>query len=168
MLKRLLEGVEGNAGLLVGLTGLIFAGTILTTVALPYFATRHYAPTAYAVQYTPLERRGQRLYGGEGCWECHSQNVRLPEASIATVHQPGDIGPVSQPGDYARQDPVFFGQHRRGPDLMHVASRWPSEQWMTIHFLNPQRLNPGTWMPSFGYLSADDIKALDAYLMTLK
>ncbi|OLV16231.1 cbb3-type cytochrome c oxidase subunit II [Deinococcus marmoris] len=168
MLKRVFDGIEGNTGLLVALSLLIFSMAILTTVVLPYFATNHYQPTALAVQYTAQQQRGRQLYAQSGCWECHSQNVRLPESSIGTIHQAGDIGAVSHPGDYVYQNPTFFGQHRRGPDLMHVATRWPSEEWMMIHFLNPERLNPGTWMPSFGYLSEENLDALSAYLMTLK
>ena len=168
MRQRLVNGVEGNLSIMVILAILIFSMAVVTTVALPYFATNHYQPSPVAVRYTALEERGRRLYAQAGCWECHSQNVRLSDANIGTVHQFGDIGNVSRPGDYLDQDPVFFGQHRRGPDLMHVASRWPSEEWMTIHFLNPERLNPGTWMPSFGWMKPENIRALDAYLMTLK
>ena len=168
MLKRMFDAIEDNVGLMVALTFTIFLGAILTTVVLPYFATNHYQPTPLAVKYTPTQERGRRLYAQLGCWECHSQNVRLPDANVGTVHQPGDIGGVSHPGDYVLQNPVFFGQHRRGPDLTHVASRWPSQEWMMIHFLSPDRLNPGTWMPSFGWVSEENLKAISAYLMTLK
>jgi cbb3-type cytochrome c oxidase subunit II len=157
---------------------------VFVAIYLPSLDQEAYAPTQYAHQYTAQELRGRAIYMREGCWYCHTQQVRPPEADKAIIHNPGDIGPVSQPGDYVYQKPVFWGTERQGPDLTHVASRivfysigpngaktpiYGSDAgWQRTHLQNPTALNPGTLMPSFGYLPDDELNALVAYLLTLK
>jgi cbb3-type cytochrome c oxidase subunit I len=160
--------VEGSAWVLSAFALLLFGFAVVSTVLVPALAAGQYAPSPTAHPYTPLQAEGRALYIEEGCWECHSQNVRTIEGGIGAIHQLGDIGPTSVPGDYVYQNPVLFGQHRRGPDLAHVAARWPSSSWQVIHLLDPQALNPGTWMPSFRYLSPQELQALAAYLETLQ
>ena len=47
--------------------------------------------------------------------------------------QRGDIGPESQPGDYAYQKPVLWGTNRQGPDPSHVASRpYITREWQVL------------------------------------
>jgi quinol-cytochrome oxidoreductase complex cytochrome b subunit len=54
-----------------------------------------------------------------------------------------------------------------GPELTHVGSRYTAEKLIAlIH--NPTAVNPKASMPAFDKLSNDDLKALAAYLMTLK
>ena len=72
------------------------------------------------------------------------------------VHQPGDIGQESQPGDYYYQSPVFWGTQRQGPDLTHLASRPPigsNVVWHILHLKAPRAIMPGSVMPSYEYLS---------------
>ncbi len=160
--------IETSAWVLVSFGLLLFGFAVVTTIVIPAYASGQYKPSPIAQVYTPLQLQGRLLYEEEGCWECHSQNVRVIEGGIGAIHQPGDIGPISEPGDYVFQDPLLLGQHRRGPDLMHVATRWPSESWQEIHLLDPQALHPGTWMPSFAYLTPHELAALAAYLETLQ
>ena len=154
------------------------------TIFLPSLDQEAYSPTQYAHEYTAQEMQGRAIYTREGCWYCHTQQVRPPEADKAMIHNPGDIGPVSQPGDYVYQKPVFWGTERQGPDLTHVASRivyygtgnngekipinGSDAGWQRTHLQNPTALNPGTVMPSFGFLSDEELDALVAYLLTLK
>lgn len=142
---------------------------IIVTIIIP--ALQATGPTALALTYTEQELRGREIYKREGCWYCHTQQVRAPEANKGMVHKPGDIGPESIEGDYYYQSPVFWGTERQGPDLTHVASRVPygnSADWHILHLKNPRALSPGTSMPSFDYLSQEDLEALAAYLLTLK
>ena len=128
------------------------------------------APTPYSVKYSDLELRGRRIYQREGCWYCHTQQVRSIEVGVGTVQVKGDIGPESTPGDYVSQSPVFWGTNRQGPDLSHVASRpyGGSREWHLDHLRGPQKLNPGTVMPSYAHLPEGELEALAAYLLTLK
>lgn len=160
--------IETNAWVLTSFALLLFGFAVVSTVVVPNMVSARYAPAPTAHPYTPLQAQGRLLYIEEGCWECHSQNVRTIEGGIGTIHQPGDVGPTSMPGDYVYQDPVLLGQHRRGPDLMHVAARWPSASWQVMHLMDPQALTPGTWMPSFRYLNPAELAALAAYLETLQ
>ena len=169
--------------LFIGSIFFLLAG-VMVTIWLPSLDQEAYTPTQFAHQYTPVEARGRAIYLREGCWYCHTQQVRPPEADIAMIHTRGDIGPVSNPGDYVYQSPVFWGTERQGPDLTHVASRIvyytkgaTGEQvpiygsdygWERTHLQNPTALNPGTVMPSFGYLPDDELDALVNYLLTLK
>jgi cytochrome c oxidase cbb3-type subunit 2 len=142
--------------LLVGIGG---------TILLPYVLDDPGAATARDL--TPQEARGRAIYKREGCWYCHTQQVRAPEANKGTVVLPGDIGPETFPEDYAGQKPVFWGTERQGPDLSHTGSR-QSEVWQREHLKNPQSVSPGSLMPSFGHLPPEEIEALVAYLMSLK
>lgn len=139
---------------------------VIVTILIP--ALQAPGPTALAHPYTEQEQRGREIYKREGCWYCHTQQVRAFEANEGMIHQKGDIGPESQAGDYYYQSPVFWGTERQGPDLTHVASRIASHDWHVLHLKNPRALNLGTLMPSFAYLSDQELNDLVAYLLTLK
>lgn len=149
---------------------------VFVTIFIPSLDQQAYTPTQYAHPYTPEEARGRAIYIREGCWYCHTQQVRPPEVGIGTVNVKGDIGPVSQPGDYVYQSPVLWGTTRQGPDLTHVTSRvdangfayGASSSWQYAHLQNPQAFKRGTVMPSFAHLPDEDLRALVAYLLTLK
>ncbi len=142
---------------------------IVVTIVIP--AQDPVGPSPLARPYNALELQGRAIYLREGCHYCHTQQVRAPEANVGTIHQPGDIGPESVPGDYYYQSPVFWGTERQGPDLSHVASRkgfGDNPAWLIAHFKNPRALSPGSLMPSFDYLSDAELQALTAYMLTLK
>ena len=54
-----------------------------------------------------------------------------------------------------------------GPELTHVGRRLTVEK-LTAQIRTPDKVNPNTNMPAFDKLSDDDLKALVAYLQTLK
>jgi cbb3-type cytochrome c oxidase subunit II len=142
---------------------------IIVTIILP--AQEPIGPPPQAQPYTQQEQWGRDIYLREGCHYCHTQQVRAPEADRGMVHQKGDIGPESVPGDYYYQSPVFWGTNRQGPDLAHVASRegiGDNVAWHLLHFKNPRGVSSGSVMPSFDYLSEAELQALTAYMLTLK
>jgi len=144
---------------------------IIVTIIIPAQDPATLGPSPLARPYTEQELLGREIYKREGCHYCHTQQVRAPEADKGMVHQRGDIGPESVPGDYYYQSPVFWGTERQGPDLAHLASRagiGDNVGWHTLHFKNPRALSPGSVMPSFDYLSEDETDALIAYMLTLK
>ena len=143
---------------------------LLVTVGIP--ALEDPPPTALAVQYSDIQLEGRGVYIREGCWYCHTQQVRKVEAKEGTVLTRGDIGPESVPGDYVYQKPVMWGTNRQGPDLSHVSSRSydaDMKEWHIRHLKDPR----GSWlaaslMPSYAHLSDRDLDALAEYLLTLK
>jgi quinol-cytochrome oxidoreductase complex cytochrome b subunit len=54
-----------------------------------------------------------------------------------------------------------------GPDLTHVGNRYTGDKLMKL-IRNPLSVNPQASMPAFDKLSDDDLRALVAYLLTLK
>ena len=147
---------------------LFLALGVLATIILPALESPE-APES-ATRYTAEELRGKRIYQREGCWYCHTQQVRPTEVGIGTVYARGDIGPESRAVDYALDKPVLWGTQRQGPDLAHVAGRpyGGLKAWHVAHLVNPQALNKGTLMPAFGHLPEEELRALAAYLVTLK
>ncbi|MBI2855584.1 MAG: cbb3-type cytochrome c oxidase subunit II, partial [Chloroflexi bacterium] len=68
---------------------LVLAAGLLATVALPAIQ----APSAseLAVDYNDIELEGRSIYIREGCWYCHTQQVREVEAGVGTIVLRGDI-----------------------------------------------------------------------------
>lgn len=163
--------IQQNVVYLASFSVLSLLVGIIVTIIIPAEEPAALAPSPLARPYTPQELLGREIYKREGCQYCHTQQVRAPEANRGMVHQKGDIGPESVPGDYYYQSPVFWGTERQGPDLAHVASRkgiGDNPAWLRLHFQNPRAISPGSVMPSFDYLPKEEMDALIAYMLTLK
>lgn len=92
--------------------------------------------------------KGKTVYITEGCWWCHTL---LPE-------QTQDWQAFGAPpylGDFNGEMPTAFGSDRKAPDLLHVAARNSSREWMMMHFFNPRLVQPNSIMPRFDYLWGD-------------
>jgi mono/diheme cytochrome c family protein len=113
--------------------------------------------TIIAHPYTPEQERGREVFYSNGCNYCHTQYVRAEDTAM---------GPVSQGGNYVFDNPVILGSERTGPDLAYIG-RKRSEAWEIEHLKDPRRFSPLSIMPSFGFLSDEDLKALAAYLFAL-
>ncbi|MDH3729606.1 MAG: cbb3-type cytochrome c oxidase subunit II [Acidimicrobiia bacterium] len=109
---------------------------------------------------------GAELYVSEGCVYCHTQQVRPIITDVG-------LGAVSVPGDYARQTPALLGYRRVGPDLTHIGSRTTSTRGLLERLRSPRASfddgGGGGWeiMPSYDYLSDDDLLAIAEYLGAL-
>lgn len=110
-----------------------------------------------------VEAIGRDLYISEGCIECHTQQVRPIGSDVG-------LGPVSIAGDYAHEDPALLGTSRFGPDLMHYAGRveFFDKVIVEAHLSNPRSVVPWSTMPSYAYLSGEDLSALVSYIETLR
>jgi cytochrome c oxidase cbb3-type subunit 2 len=51
-----------------------------------------------------------------------------------------------------RENPVFLGTMRTGPDLTNIGARQPSAMWHHQHLYQPGTVSPGSIMPSYRYL----------------
>lgn len=55
-----------------------------------------------------------------------------------------------------------------GPDLTQEGNRGRSDEWLIGHFKNPTAYSPGSVMPSFKNLNAEQLRALVAFLQSQK
>ena len=120
----------------------------------------------------PQYQRGYELYVSEGCWYCHTQQVRAIVTDVG-------LGAVSTPGDYFDDDADVLGIERIGPDLSHAGNRAPtaSQRLLRAYLTDPRNppgddvediRRPWSTMPSYGHLSEDDLRALAAYVSGLE
>ena len=106
--------------------------------------------------YPALQLAGRDIYVREGCYGCHSQQIR-PFRSETERY-----GPYSVAGEFVYDRPFQFGSKRTGPDLARVGKRY-SDDWHRIHLMKPQDVVPDSNMPAYPWL-ADAM--IDGDLMT--
>ena len=162
-------------GLALTLIGIFF------TVALPFFTIQP-PPSAAAIDWakaSPQVVRGREIYLREGCFYCHSQQVRFNDETNEALLPDKSLGRPSHESDYVYDAPALLGSERQGPDLRWEGDRQPSDLWHYRHLWNPQLTSAGSIMPGYSYLfvagSTDakplpalDAQALVAYLLVLK
>jgi cytochrome c oxidase cbb3-type subunit 2 len=95
--------------------------------------------------YPPLQLAGRDIYVREGCYLCHSQQIR-PFRSETERY-----GPYSVAGEFVYDRPFQFGSKRTGPDLARVGKRY-SNEWHRIHLLDPRAVVPESNMPAYVWL----------------
>jgi cytochrome c oxidase cbb3-type subunit 2 len=95
--------------------------------------------------YPALQLAGRDIYIREGCYGCHSQQIR-PFRSETERY-----GPYSVAGEFVYDRPFQFGSKRTGPDLARVGKRY-SDDWHRIHLNNPRDVVPDSNMPSYPWL----------------
>lgn len=157
---------------------LFFIGGILTTVVPPMVDHSWMKPfsnqdpakgvTGSVKVLTAQEMKGRQIYIREGCWYCHTQQVRTLEADTIRSGWKGVRAPISTPDEFVNDSPHMFGTKRTGPDLGRVGGKYDS-QWHRTHFRNPRDLVKGSIMPTYPWIVADkeELGALIAYLQTL-
>jgi cbb3-type cytochrome c oxidase subunit II len=107
-------------------------------------------PIAGVRPYSALEQEGRDIYVREGCYVCHSQQVR-PFKSETDRY-----GPYSMAGESVYDRPFQFGSRRTGPDLARVGGKYP-DSWHWIHLRNPRDIEPRSNMPNFGFLLEQEL-----------
>lgn len=138
----------------VKFTVLVTLAVVVATLfeVIPTFLIRTNIPTIATVKpYTPLELAGRQIYVSEGCYNCHSQQIR------PMVAETKRYGEYSKPGEFIYDHPFQWGSRRIGPDLAREGGR-QSSFWHWTHFENPEQISPGSVMPSYKYLLEADLK----------
>jgi cytochrome c oxidase cbb3-type subunit I/II len=133
--------------------------TLLATVAIliggiiqivPTIMVKSNIPTIAAVKpYTPLELQGRDLYIREGCVGCHSQMIRPFRSEVVRY------GDYSKSGEYVYDHPFLWGSKRTGPDLHREGGKY-NDNWHFNHMWNPQSTSPGSIMPGYKWLFANE------------
>ncbi len=96
--------------------------------------------------YTPLELAGRNVYIREGCYLCHSQQIRPMRDEIERY------GHYSLAAESMYDHPFQWGSKRTGPDLARVGGKY-SDEWHRAHLINPRSVVPGSVMPGYPILS---------------
>ncbi|HEX8980094.1 MAG TPA: cytochrome-c oxidase, cbb3-type subunit II [Parasulfuritortus sp.] len=151
------KAIEKNIGLLIVLTFMAVSVGGLVQIVPLFFQKSTTQPVPGLKPYTALQLTGRDIYIREGCYLCHSQQIRPFRAETERY------GHFSVAGEYVYDRPFQWGSKRTGPDLMRVGGRY-SDQWQYVHLMNPRDVVPESDMPAFPWLAnapadASDIQA---------
>jgi cytochrome c oxidase cbb3-type subunit 2 len=146
------ETIEKNAGLLIVLIILVISvGGLIEIVPLVLSAAKKQG-SSLVVPRTALQQEGFDIYVREGCYLCHSQQIR-PFRSETERYGPYSVAAESQ-----YDHPFEFGSKRTGPDLARVGGRY-SDDWHRLHLHNPRDVVPESNMPGYPWLATTKIDA---------
>jgi cytochrome c oxidase cbb3-type subunit 2 len=96
--------------------------------------------------YSPLELMGRNIYVREGCYACHSQQIRTFRDEVERY------GHYSLAAESMYDHPFQWGSKRTGPDLARVGGKY-SNDWQVQHLKDPRALVPESVMPSYAFLA---------------
>jgi cytochrome c oxidase cbb3-type subunit 2 len=119
------------------------------------------AGTVYPTKNT---RPGREVYIREGCYYCHTQQIRDPQNGSDIERGWGVRRTVAR--DYLYEGPPVLGSIRIGPDLANVGSKdWRNEPvgdprkpqkrdraWHLLHLYSPSAITARSNMPPYRYL----------------
>jgi cytochrome c oxidase cbb3-type subunit I/II len=100
--------------------------------------------------YTALELAGRDLYIREGCYLCHSQQIRTLTGDVLRYGEPSRLE------ESAYDHPFQWGSKRIGPDLARVGHKYP-DLWHFRHMMNPREVTPKSIMPVYSWLADDRV-----------
>jgi hypothetical protein len=148
---------ESPAALLAGAVGLFLVAMLFAFVIPALDATPASPPPSGL---SALGVQGRETYVAEGCWYCHTQQVR-------PIVTDANLGPVTQSDLIASFAPDTLGIQRIGPDLAHAGSREPTNDpvWLTTFLTDPKSVREDSLQPDYDHLPAADLAALVQYLV---
>src|SRR5689334_23723176 len=113
--------------------------------------------------YSPLEQFGRNIYVREGCYNCHSQQIR-PFRDEAERY-----GHYSLAAESMYDHPFQWSSKRTGPDLARVGGKY-SDAWQVAHLADPRSVVPESIMPPYAFLADRDLRFDDVadHLSTLR
>lgn len=159
---RFHEKIEKNAILLLVLSLLtVSVGGIVEIT--PLFTIESTIERVEGVRpYTPLEQVGRNIYVREGCYACHSKQIRPFRDEVERY------GHYSLAAESMYDHPFQWGSKRTGPDLARVGGKY-SNEWHLAHFLDPQAVVPGSVMPRYAFLRDRLVRTsdIDRHLVAL-
>ncbi len=145
------EVVEKNINLMAILIAVVISVAGLVEILPLIFQNQVSEPSEGIVPYPPLQLAGRDVYVREGCYGCHSQQVR------PFISETERYGPYSVAGESVYDRPFQWGSKRTGPDLARVGGRY-TDEWHRVHLLNPRDLVPESNMPGYPWLVRNTIE----------
>jgi cytochrome c oxidase cbb3-type subunit 2 len=131
--------MKGFGPLFLGIFG-TFAFSWLGMIVVPNWQIGHLDPQSdeegtdiYPMPQSGMVERGRHIYVANGCFYCHTQQVRADYAA-SDIERGRDYSKEakwgqrrSAPRDYIFDRPVTIGKERLGPDLANVGKAAPGE-----------------------------------------
>ena len=143
------DKIERNSILLLILTVIVVSIGGLVEIA-PLFRIETTIEKVEGMRpYTPLELAGSKIYKREGCYGCHSQQVRVLRDEVERY------GHYSLAAESMYDHPFQWGSKRTGPDLARVGGKY-SDKWHSMHLINPRSVVPESIMPGYKFLPERD------------
>ena len=145
------EVIEKNVVLLAILTLVTISIGGLVQI-IPLFAVESTIERVRGMRpYTPLELMGRNIYIREGCYTCHSQQVRPFKDEVERY------GHYSLAAESIYDRPFQWGSKRTGPDLARVGGKY-SNDWHVAHLVDPRAVVPESIMPGYRFLATRALK----------
>jgi len=152
----------------------------LALYIIPANQARQVEPTARAWDWKPGETfkdpagphieaepyHGYLIYLANGCQYCHTLYLR-PEDIKTGWGEGARADEVSQMGDYVHFPFTMLGTQRDGPDLTVIGRKIPNLQYHIDHLIDPRKFKPKSVMPTYRYLSEQDLRDLAGFLVSL-
>ena len=139
------ESVETNIGLMGVLIAIVISIGGIAEI-LPLMSQVSSAGPAEGIEpYPALQLAGRDVYVRDGCFLCHSQQIRPFRAETERY------GHYSLAGEFVYDRPFQWGSKRTGPDLARVGGRY-SDEWHRVHLVDPRLVVPESNMPGFPWL----------------
>ena len=162
MLKKHEVLEKNSVYLLIGIIIVVLIGGIVEIV--PLFRVETTIERVQGVRpWTPLELAGQNIYMREGCYLCHSQQIRPLRDEVERY------GHYSLAAESMYDHPFQWGSERTGPDLARIGGKY-SDEWHAAHFTNPRNVVPESIMPAYAFLRGRsvDLHNIADHLKTLR
>ncbi|MDR9466670.1 cytochrome-c oxidase, cbb3-type subunit II [Marinospirillum sp.] len=138
--------VEKNVGLMAVLILVVISFGGLAEIVPLFFQKETTQPVEGLEPITALELEGRDVYIREGCYVCHSQQIRPFRAETERY------GHYSVAGEFVYDHTFQWGSKRTGPDLARVGGRY-SDDWHYAHLHNPRDVVPESIMPAYPWLN---------------
>ncbi|MEE4638298.1 MAG: cytochrome-c oxidase, cbb3-type subunit II [Wenzhouxiangella sp.] len=140
------EKIEKNIGLMAVLIVIAISFGGLVEIVPLMFKGAVVEPAEGVEPYSPLRLAGYDVYVSEGCYNCHSQQIRPFRAETERY------GHYSVAGEFVYDRPFQWGSKRTGPDLARVGGRY-SDDWHYLHMVDPRAVVPESNMPAYPWLA---------------
>lgn len=153
--KMLMTPLMATVGALIAFFTVVAMVVVLPTTTFEPEPSENWRPL------TDAEMRGRNVFLENGCIYCHSGFTR-PQDILASQYYV--YSRASLPGDYmgAGETPNLFGTIRTGPDLSQAGGYHPDD-WHYAHYANARYTTPFSIMPSFEFLSPQQVLDLVAF-----
>ena len=149
------EQIETNSGLMLLLILVVISiGGLVEIVPLFYINETVEDVKGEVRPYTPLELRGRDIYIREGCYLCHSQQIRPFRDEWLRY------GHYSLAAESQYDHPFQWGSKRTGPDLARIGGKY-SNAWHVQHLNAPRSVVPQSIMPNYPWLLQTDLDYSD-------